>query len=172
MSDETDAWARVIARKLAAMERELGVNDALVRQVVDNAQALARDVPLVLPPVPALQQWLAERMDAAIRDLMSADPPEVVVFPATATAHATAPPPTIRTSFTASGTLPAKPKRGLLDRLSPGQILAIVLIWVIASLLPILQLMMPADISSFVANDVATWGFAYAITCAILAKRK
>jgi hypothetical protein len=45
MSDETDAWARVIARKLAAMERELGVNDALVRLVVDNAQALARDVP-------------------------------------------------------------------------------------------------------------------------------
>jgi hypothetical protein len=59
-----------------------------------------------------------------------------------------------------------------LDGLSPGQILAIVLIWVIAYLLPILQLMMPADISSFVANDVATWGFAYAITCAILAKRK
>ena len=88
----------------------------------------------MLPPVPALQQWLAEHMNAAIRDLLSADPPEVVVFPATATAHATAPPATIRTLFTASGTLPAKPKRSLLDGLSPGQILAIVLIWVIAYL--------------------------------------
>ena len=91
MSDETDAWARVIARKLARMQRELGENaalEALVGQIVDNAQALARDVPLVLPPVPALQQWLAEHMNAAIRDLLSADPPEVVVFLATATAHA------------------------------------------------------------------------------------
>jgi hypothetical protein len=58
-----EVWARATARKLARMEREVGENDALVRQIVDNAQALARDVPLVLPSATAIAPRLAAVAD-------------------------------------------------------------------------------------------------------------
>lgn len=129
----------------------------------------------------ALRAWLEKRLagvdvTAAMREVAEwvilVPSPDVEVFPETATAHATVPTPTIRTSFTASGSLPAEPKRSLIAGLSPGQIYAIALIWVIAYVLPIWLYSQSPTPSTLVEGNLATCAFAFEITCRILDKRK
>jgi hypothetical protein len=121
---------------------------------------------------------LAVALDAAVREVIAerdrvqADPPAVEVFPPAATASGTAPSPGIRTSFTASGSLPVEPKRGLLPGLSPGQIFAIVLIWVVAFVLPIYLYSQTPTSSTLIDADLATFALAFEITCRIVDKHK
>jgi hypothetical protein len=89
-----------------------------------NTLTLERDFPRQIPPA------FIDHLELALK---SADP---IVY---LTSHGVwdRPAVQIRTSFTASGSLPVEPKRGLLDGLSPGQIFAIAVIWVVAYVLPI-----------------------------------
>jgi hypothetical protein len=98
----------------------------------------------------------------------------VVVQPGTPTAQATAPTPTVRTSFTAGGSSPAEPKRGPLAGLSPSQkmTLVLVLLWVVAYFLPLAQMALPEVYQTLLTDAAAWWGIALAITFAILANRK
>jgi hypothetical protein len=179
--DEQPTLAELLAKAAAALQREFAENDDFRRkleQVAKTAQDLARDGLWPRPtPVPRLPQRLAGSAGNAsqawawLRPL-GQDPRAVTVYPEVAAATGTAPSPGIRTSFTASGSSPAEPKRGPLAGLSPSQKTALVLIWVIAYVLPLLQMALPADYQTLATNAAAWWGIALAITYAILANRK
>jgi hypothetical protein len=65
-----------------------------------------------------------------------------------------------------------EPKRALLAGLSPGQIFAIALIWVVAYVLPIYLYSQSPSSSTLIAADLAAFAFAFEITCPILDERK
>lgn len=56
--------------------------------------------------------------------------------------------------------------------MSPGQILAVVLVWLVAYALPIYLYSQSPTPSPLINADLATFAFAYTITCQILAKRE
>jgi hypothetical protein len=98
-------------------------------------------------PVSANLAQISQSMNAALNEVARTIPPDLVVFAPTATAHGTAPSPSTRTSFTASGSTAARkpslsgegtveePKDDLVAKQSVGfgRIFAIALVFIAAS---------------------------------------
>jgi hypothetical protein len=152
--NEQPPWTRVLAaaqKAVAALQREFAENDALRRQaaqMVKTAQALARDGLWPRPmPVPTNLAQISQSMNAPLREVGRTIPPDLAVFAPAATAHGTAPSPSIRTSFTASGSIAARkpsisgegtveePKDDLVAKQSVGigRLVAIALVFIAAS---------------------------------------
>lgn len=68
--------------------------------------------------------------------------------------------------------LAAKAKRVGINRLSPAQILVLVLIWLLVIGIPIIQQELPRDAQSIVVDEVGTIGAGLAITQMIIDKRE
>jgi hypothetical protein len=170
-------WLAELAKNAEALRRQIDQGgEALQRQVKQlsrTAEELVRNARRATPgtgPVPRLLRVL----DAAIQELAPPRQPvqHVMVFPATVTGQASFGVPTITVTGNAGELAVEEPRGSLLAGLSPGQILAIALIWVVAYALPIYLYSQSPTPSTLIEGNLATVALAYDITCRILDKRK
>ncbi len=139
-------------------------------------------------------QRVALAVDAGLRELLPSPESLVincVVYAQVATATATVPSPTVNATATAAGqgmvtasgsvVLPpmsfsgqgtVEDRRGWFAGMSAGQIVAVVLVWLVAYALPVYLYSQSPTPSTLIEGDLATVALAYQITCRILDKRK
>ena len=191
--DQEPDWLAELAKNAEALRQQIEENSEALRRQVDQlvrgAQQFVRDAQRTTPgsPVPPFQQRMVRAAGAVIRELVP-----MGGYPARGgfKGHAISsggvmagiggfamPPMRVAAedviTFTETASVEIVPDRpGLLAGLSPGQILAIALIWVAAYALPIYLYSQSPTLSTLIEGDLATMSFAYSITCRILAKRK
>ena len=133
--------------------------------------------------VAAFPRQLARWMDAAVGETLPALQAafrHAIVDGAVAAVTVTAPVGRVFTSGSIAVPTPSvageltvkEPKADLFAGLSPGQILALTLIWVVAYALPFYLYAQSPSASTLIEADLSTVSLAYSIQCQILSKRK
>jgi hypothetical protein len=181
--DKEPDWLAELTASAEALRRQVEQLSRAAEQFVRDA----RRADTSGGPVPPFQQRMVRAVGAAIRELVPiAGYPVRGSFKGYAISSAgtmagiggfAMPPVTVVAedviTVTETASVEVVPDRPSgLAGLSPGQILAIALIWVVAYALPIYLYSQSPTPSTLIEGDLATVALAYEITCRILDKRK
>ena len=168
-------WLAALARSGEALRRQVEPIIQAAEQFVHDARRAKTNGGPVLP----FAQRVALAVDAGMRELLPT-PLHAVVHQETLELSVVFPTPTVitgsggltlpRISIGGQGTV--EDRRGWFAGMSAGQILAVVLVWLVAYALPIYLYSQSPTPSTLINADVATFAFAYTITCQVIAKRK
>jgi hypothetical protein len=189
LGHQTEPFVRGLEMLRRQMEPFAQVSEAYRRQIEPIARAVEQFARIVnwpkinIGPVPPYPLWLANAVDAQMRDLLSPRPAahQITAAPEVAAAGGLALSPTVFVSDSDVATASEKgsvedldSRRRVLAGLSAGQILALVLLWLVVLGVPaaVIATDLPPDVQATVdAYDAILAALAVEITFRILSKR-